>query len=143
VAVRGSGIASGRWLRRWRLDEFPQFVNVLKGDMSIVGPRPMSPKHADTLTESQRAELHTVRPGLTSPASIAFLAEDAVLANHPDAETLYLEKILPAKVEWELEYVREPRSSGDLRVILQTLGSLWSRTQRDCSSNMIQRLLDG
>ena len=104
----------GLWLRRWRLDEFPQLVNVLRGDMSLVGPRPMPPTHAVALARDQLDSLLSVRPGITDPAALYFLAEDAVLAGQAGAETAYLERFQPAKVHMQIdsfatrEFLRRP-----------------------------------
>ena len=132
---------TGLWLRRWRLNEFPQLVNVLKGDMSLVGPRPKPPAHIAALPEAVRAELLSMRPGLTDPAAIHFLAEDAVLAGHPDAETLYLTKILPAKVKMHIEYIRSWTLLKDLGVVARTFRQLWSPAQRRRSARMVARII--
>lgn len=134
--------AIGRWLRRWRLDEFPQLINVLAGDMSLVGPRPLPPAHAETLSDHERSELFTVRPGITGPDAIYFLADDAVLAGHADAESIYMAKILPKKVEMQLHYVRYGSLLTDLRVIIRTLRLLWSPRQRKRSVESVLRILD-
>lgn len=131
----------GRWLRRWRLDEFPQLVNVLNGDMSVVGPRPMSRVHADAIPTAQRTEILTVRPGITSRTSIAFLAEDAVLAECSDAESVYLEQILPVKVDLEIAELRGWTLGSDIRALVSTFLSLWSKHRREESAEMIRGLL--
>lgn len=132
----------GLWLRRWRLDELPQLVNVLAGDMSLVGPRPIRPDHAETLPNTDRAELLAVRPGMTDPAAVYFLAEDAVLAGHTDAEAIYVQRILPVKTAMQLDYIRRWSLFEDLRVILRTLRWVWSPAQRRRSARALQRLLD-
>ncbi len=132
----------GLWLRRWRLDEFPQLINVLAGDISLVGARPLPPAHAATLSASERAELFTMRPGITGPDALYFLAEDAVLAGHADAESIYVARILPEKIKMQLEYVRHWSLPGDLRVIVQTLRLLWSPTERARSAKSIQDMID-
>lgn len=132
----------GRWLRRWRIDEFPQLANVIAGDMSLVGPRPLPASHAETLPVNQRQELLSVRPGLTDRAALLFLAEDAVLAGHADAEALYLQKILPAKTEIQLVAIRRWKLLEDLRLIALTAVLLWSRKQRRRSARELERLLE-
>jgi lipopolysaccharide/colanic/teichoic acid biosynthesis glycosyltransferase len=98
--------AIGLPLRRTRLDELPQPYNLLVGDMSLVGPRPMVQHHADALYNGVREALLHVRPGATDPASVLFFAEDAVLAGRPDAEPEYLRLLLPAKARGLLDYLR-------------------------------------
>lgn len=131
----------GQCLRRWRLDEFPQLVNVLRGEMSLVGPRPLPEAHATTVPVELLGELGTFAPGLTSRASVLFLAEDAVLAGRPDAEQLYLEAVLPAKLATELEYVREWSLAADLCILLQTVARVWSPRAREQSYRLISQLL--
>jgi lipopolysaccharide/colanic/teichoic acid biosynthesis glycosyltransferase len=113
----------GRWLRRYKLDELPQFVNVLRGEMSIVGPRPEVPQYAALLTGDERAIL-SVRPGMTDWASIWDVDEGRVLAGSADAERKYLEEIRPQKVRLQLKYVQEQSLATDLRIIAQTVARL-------------------
>ena len=134
--------SSGLWLRRWRVDEFPQLINVLIGQMSLVGPRPMPPAHAATLSHAERSELFEIRPGITGPDAIFFLAEDAVLAGHADAETIYLTRILPEKIKMQLDYVRHWTLPGDLDLIVQTLRLLWSPAHRTQSTDSVRRLIE-
>ena len=94
---------SGRWLRRTKLDELPQLVNVLKGEMSLVGPRPEDPRYVAHYTPEQRAVL-AVRPGITSAASLQFRRE-ADLLQGEDWETVYLTEIMPQKLAIELDYL--------------------------------------
>jgi len=132
----------GRWLRRWRLDELPQLLNVLRGDMSIVGPRPMPTLHAAALPAEQRDIILSVRPGVTDPAAIRFLAEDAVLVGHPDAERLYLECLLPVKARLQIESLQNRSLAGDLKVVLRTLALLWSPRAREISAAELRGLLE-
>lgn len=112
----------GRFLRRWKLDELPQLLNVLRGEMSIVGPRPEDPRYVALYTPEQR-EVLTVRPGITSPASVRFRNEEALLSG-PDWERRYTEEIMPAKLALDLEYVRQVSLRRDLAVLLETLAAL-------------------
>jgi lipopolysaccharide/colanic/teichoic acid biosynthesis glycosyltransferase len=116
----------GRFLRRTKLDEFPQLWNVLKGDMSFVGPRPEDPKYVQHYTEAQRGVL-AVRPGITSPASIQYRHEEAMLSgeNHED---LYLQKVMPAKLAVDLAYVHSaPGFVKDVGLILHTFWAILSK----------------
>jgi lipopolysaccharide/colanic/teichoic acid biosynthesis glycosyltransferase len=109
----------GRVLRRTKLDELPTLWNVLKGDMSIVGPRPENPASAARYTEAQRA-VWAVRPGITSLATLKYRHEEALLAGAPDLEARYFE-IMQDKLNLELEYVARQSLLLDLRITLQTL----------------------
>ncbi len=113
----------GRVLRRHRLDEWPQLLNVLRGDMSLVGPRPEVPDFVDLQSE-QWQEILTVRPGITGPDALAFKDEGLMLAGAPDSDRCYREEILPAKLALQQEYVRSRSLLGDLRVLFRTLGAL-------------------
>lgn len=132
----------GLWLRRWRLDELPQLFNVLCGHMSLVGPRPLPPAHGASLPQEQLQELLSVRPGITDAAAIHFLAEDAVLAGRENAETLYLQCLLPVKTRMQIESLRHWSLCGDLRVASCTLALLWSRRARDESARAVRELLE-
>lgn len=94
----------GRLLRKTKFDEFPQVINVLRGDMSIVGPRPEAPEYVRHYSAEQRAVLQ-MRPGLTSPAQVVYRDEEAVLPT-TDTEAFYLNQVLPAKLSLDLYYVR-------------------------------------
>jgi lipopolysaccharide/colanic/teichoic acid biosynthesis glycosyltransferase len=131
----------GLWLRRWRLDEFPQLVNVLCGHMSLVGPRPMPPSHAAALPPDQLQTLLSVRPGLTDPAAIRFLAEDAVLAGLDDPEAVYLARFLPAKARMQVDSLAHRSFAGDLHILADTLALLWSPSARRESARDMRDLL--
>jgi lipopolysaccharide/colanic/teichoic acid biosynthesis glycosyltransferase len=109
----------GRRLRKYKLDELPQLINVLKGEMSIVGPRPEIKYYTDLYTEEERAIL-SVRPGITDWASIWNSDEGAILAGSEDPDRAYMEQIRPEKVRLQLKYVRERSFINDLKIILQT-----------------------
>jgi len=132
----------GRWLRRWRLDELPQLYNVLRGDMSLVGPRPLPPHHARAIPAANLRRLLSVRPGLTSRAALQFLAEDAVLARRAGPEKVYLEHLLPARVEMDLHDLTRATLARDLGTLWTTLATLWSRRARDESYRLVIELVD-
>lgn len=110
----------GYWLRRSKLDETLQLVNVWLGDMSLVGPRPEVPRYVGNYSAEDRAVL-SVRPGITDLASITFRDEESVLAQFPDRERAYVEVLLPRKLTLGREYVRNQCFTGDLLLLLQTL----------------------
>ena len=110
----------GRFIRKFKLDELPQLINVLKGEMSIVGPRPEVQMYVDMFTEEEKAIL-TVRPGITDWASIWNPDEGAILAGSADPEKTYMEKIRPEKIRLQLKYVKERSFWNDLKIIAQTL----------------------
>lgn len=114
----------GHFLRRTKLDELPQLINVLRGDMSIVGPRPEDPQFVALYTEEQRQVL-SVRPGITSLASVKYRDEEAMLAGM-DVERYYVECVLPAKLAIDLEYVRHGNLWRDVLIILMTLRALFA-----------------
>jgi lipopolysaccharide/colanic/teichoic acid biosynthesis glycosyltransferase len=116
----------GRSLRKWKLDELPQFVNVLAGDMSLVGPRPEVQQYVDMYSDEEQIIL-SVRPGLTDWASLWNPDEGAVLAGSPDPERTYLEKIRPAKIRWQLEYVRRRSFLVDLTILARTAAAILLR----------------
>ncbi|NND02150.1 MAG: sugar transferase [Acidimicrobiia bacterium] len=116
----------GHLLRRWKLDELPQFLNVLRGEMSLVGPRPQVKWAVDRYDERER-RLLTIRPGITDWASIRFRDEAGILAGHPDADAAYLELIEPEKLRLGLKYVDEQSLITDLRIIWLTIKSVFTK----------------
>ena len=110
----------GHKLRKLKLDEIPQLLNVLKGDMSLVGPRPEVRHYTDMFSEEEKAILR-VRPGITDWASLWNPDEGKILAGSPDPEKTYIEKIRPTKLQLQLKYVREKNLRNDLLIIIQTL----------------------
>ena len=112
----------GRFLRRTKLDELPQLINVVRGEMSLVGPRPEDPRYVALYDRRQKRVLE-VRPGLTSPASFHFRAEEELLAGENWEET-YIRDIMPRKIEMELEYLSRKTLGSDLGLILKTLAAL-------------------
>jgi lipopolysaccharide/colanic/teichoic acid biosynthesis glycosyltransferase len=111
---------AGRILRRTKLDELPQLVNVLRGDMSFVGPRPEVPQYVQLFREDYREILRT-RPGITDFASLEFRDEAALLARSPSPEEAYVKDILPEKIRLSRQYVQSASLWVDLRVIFKTL----------------------
>ena len=119
----------GRVLRRWKVDELPQLVNVLRGEMSFVGPRPEVPRYVDMFAEQYR-ELLAVRPGITDIASMAFRDEETLLGRSSNPEDLYVREILPRKLALSHAYVRRRSFGLDLRLIARTVAAIlgWPRT---------------
>jgi len=114
---------AGRLLRRWKLDELPQLVNVLRGDMSIVGPRPEAPEYVALYTAEERRVL-SVRPGLTSPASLRYRHEESLLGGD-DWHDRYVNEIMRDKLRDDLAYIDTRTFLGDLRLIARTFASLF------------------
>jgi len=112
---------AGAWLRRAKVDELPQFLNVLRGDMSVVGPRPEVPRYVALYPQDVREAVLSVRPGITDLASIEFRDESALLARSSDPERAYVEQVLPAKLRHAQEYVRTRSLWLDLRIIARTV----------------------
>ena len=110
----------GRFLRKYKLDELPQLINILRGEMSLVGPRPEVPHYVDMFTEEEKAIL-SVRPGITDWASLWNSDEGAILAGAQDPEQAYLELIRPTKLRLQLKYVQERSFWVDLRILAKTL----------------------
>lgn len=129
---RGPGITAsedtritrvGHFLRDYKLDELPQLLNVVRGEMSLVGPRPEDPFYVKCYSPMQRNVL-TVRPGITSPASLRYRHEEKLLKG-PNWEKAYIEDLMPRKLELELEYIRHHNLWTDIRLILQTLMAMF------------------
>ncbi len=115
----------GALLRRTKLDELAQLIDVLVGRMSLVGPRPEVPRYVATYPADLRDKLLGVRPGITDPASLAYRNEAALLACAADPEHEYIQVLLPAKLRLSARYIDEASLQGDLRLIVQTLRVLW------------------
>lgn len=116
----------GKWIRRYKLDEIPQLINVLRGDMSLVGPRPEVKAYVDLFTREEKKIL-SVRPGITDWASLWNSDEGAVLAGSADPEKTYLEKIRPEKIRLQLRYVNKRSFFTDLKIIFLTLKTILLR----------------
>ncbi len=114
----------GRVLRRHKLDELPQLLDVLRGRMSLVGPRPEVARYMDLYPAEARSIILSVRPGLTDPASIAFRHEEELLAASPEPERIYIDTIMPLKQRYYLDYVRTQSLHGDLAILLRTAAAL-------------------
>ena len=108
---------SGAFLRRYKIDEFPQFINVLLGDMSVVGPRPEVARYVSMYPRATRDLVLSVRPGITDLASIEYRDESALLGRSGDPERTYVDEVMPAKLAYCERYVRERTFAGDLDII--------------------------
>ena len=128
----------GRWLRRFKLDELPQLFNVLRGEMSLVGPRPEVPRFVALYTEAQRAVLDLV-PGITDPASIRYRDEASELARATDPERCYIEEVMPEKIRLNLEYAARATPWSDFVVVLATLGILAGRRSSGGATTALTR----
>jgi len=115
----------GKFLKRYQLDELPQLINVLKGEMSFVGPRPEVPLYVDMMSEEERKTILSVRPGMTDWASLWNFHESEVLKGSPDPEKTYMEKIRPEKIRLQLKYVKNRSFLLDLKIILKTIIKLF------------------
>ena len=111
----------GRFLRKYKLDELPQLVDVLVGDMSLVGPRPEVLKYIDCYSNDEKRDVLSVKPGITDNASIEFRDENKLLANSNDPESTYINKVLPKKIALYRKYVRERSFFGDVEIIFRTI----------------------
>jgi len=110
---------SGYFIRKFKLDEFPQFINVLKGDMSIVGPRPEVQEFVDLYTDEQRKILN-VKPGITDYASLEYFKENELLGMSDDPRKTYVEEIMPAKIELNMKYIQHPGLLNDIKIMWRT-----------------------
>ena len=111
---------SGYFIRRYKIDELPQLINVFLGDMAIVGPRPEVRKYVDLYSEEQR-KVFQVRPGITDLASIKYRNENELLSQVDDPDTYYIDVIMPDKLTINLEYIRHQSFMGDIKIIFNTL----------------------
>lgn len=111
---------AGHTLRRLKLDELPQLWDVLRGAMSLVGPRPDLPQYIERYPEPLRQQVLAVRPGITDPASLAYRDESNLLAQEPDPERAYLERILPHKLQLSADYANRATFMTDLRLLART-----------------------
>ena len=119
---------TGRLLRKSRLDELPQLFNVLKGEMSIVGPRPEIEKYV-MLFKNEYTSILSIKPGITDPAILEYTDEQKTLNNYEDAEQGYINEVLPAKIVLYKKYLDEIRFATDLKIILKTMKNLFIRTK--------------
>jgi lipopolysaccharide/colanic/teichoic acid biosynthesis glycosyltransferase len=143
AATRGPGITRdgdprvtrlGRFLRKLKIDEMPQLINVLKGEMSIVGPRPEDPRYVAYYTPEQRG-VFRVRPGMASPAFVKYRHEEEVLASAgEDVEDLYLTRVLPEKLRLDLQYIAQQSLWLDLFTLAQAAVSLFARGEEQTTA---------
>lgn len=125
IGERDSRITrSGIIIRKYKLDELPQLINVFTGDMSFVGPRPEVPKYVDLYTEAQRHVLD-VRPGITDMASIKYINENELLGKANNPEDYYIHTIMPDKLSINLEYVKNNSFMDDVTIIFKTLSKIF------------------
>jgi lipopolysaccharide/colanic/teichoic acid biosynthesis glycosyltransferase len=117
----------GKTLRKYKIDELPQLINILKGEMSFVGPRPEVQEYVKHYSKQNRDTVLSVRPGITDIASIEFKDENTILAKEADPEKAYIEKILPKKLRYCRFYVNNQSLCYDVFIILQTLKAVVSR----------------
>lgn len=121
IGTRDSRLTrTGYFLRKYKLDELPQLLNVLLGEMSIVGPRPEVRKYVELYTE-QQMEVLKVKPGITSYASIEYVDENRILGESKDPEFAYINEILPHKLELDLKYAQKSNFFIDLEIIVKTI----------------------
>ncbi len=111
----------GPFLKKYQLDELPQLINVLKGDMSFVGPRPEVPLYIDMMASEEKKMIFSVKPGMTDLASLWNFHEGEILKGSLDPEKTYMEKIRPKKLELQIEYVKSRAFLMDLKIILKTI----------------------
>ena len=116
---------TGRWLRKYKLDELPQLIDVVRGKMSLVGPRPEVPEYVKYYSREQKNIVLSVRPGITDNASIEYRDENNILAESDNPEQDYIEKILPIKLGYYLRYVADRSMTGDVAIILRTFGAVF------------------
>ena len=115
---------TGLFIRKFKIDELPQLLNVLKGDMSLVGPRPEVPMYVDMYTEEQR-EVLSVLPGITDYASIRYVDENEILGKAEDPHQTYIDEILPDKLKLNMEYIENRSVKEYFKVIFLTLGKIF------------------
>ena len=121
VGMKDPRITSvGVFIRKYKLDEFPQFINVLKGNMSIVGPRPEVHEFVALYSDTQKKVLE-VKPGITDYASIEYFNENELLASSDNPKKTYIEKIMPDKLELNQKYLANPTLAHDLKIIFMTI----------------------
>lgn len=116
----------GSWLRRLKIDEFPQLINILKGEMSIIGPRPEDPQIVEKYYLSHHRETLSILPGLASPGSIYNYTHGEQLLDGEDAERTYVERLLPIKLALDTVYLREASFVYDIRIVLRVVWVIFS-----------------
>jgi|SRR5690554_883615 lipopolysaccharide/colanic/teichoic acid biosynthesis glycosyltransferase len=116
---------SGFLIRKYKLDELPQLINVIKGEMSFVGPRPEVRKYVDMYNEEQKKVL-TIKPGITDYASIEYFEENILLGEAEDPEKVYIEQIMPEKILYNLKYINNRSLKEYFKIIFLTIGKIFS-----------------
>ncbi len=115
----------GNFLKKYQLDELPQLIDVLMGNMSLVGPRPEVPFYVDMMTKEEKKIILSVRPGMTDLASLWDFHEGEILKGSSDPEKTYQEKIRPEKIRLQIKYVKERSFLGDIKIIMQTVQKIF------------------
>ncbi len=115
----------GYFIRKYKIDELPQLINVFKGDMSLVGPRPEVKKYVD-LYDVQQQKILSIKPGITDYASIAYSNENELLAKSNDPENTYVNEIMPHKLMLNLKYIQDQSFWVDIKIILKTIQKIIS-----------------
>lgn len=115
----------GKRLRKYKVDEFPQLINILKGEMSFVGPRPEVRKYVDLYNYGQMKVL-SVKPGLTDYASLEYFNENEILESYDNPEKVYIEQIMPEKLALNINYINEKGLFTDLKIMLKTIGKIFT-----------------
>jgi len=118
----------GQFMRRWKLDEFPQLFNVIRGDMSLVGPRPLTQHREQPFMQKEASCVLSVRPGITSQATVKFRNEEELLApfSSEQVEEVYMRAIMPVKMKMNLEYLQGANFISDLRIVLKTISRVFN-----------------
>ncbi len=116
---------TGKWLRKYKFDEFPQLINILKGEMSFVGPRPEVRKYVDLYNFGQMKIL-SIKPGLTDYASLEYINENEILERYDSPEKIYIEKIMPEKLALNIKYINEKGGVTDLKIMLKTIRKIFT-----------------
>lgn len=115
----------GNFLKKYQLDELPQLIDVLLGNMSLVGPRPEVPFYVDMMTAEEKKIILSVRPGMTDLASLWDFHEGEILKGSADPEKTYQEKIRPEKLRLQIKYVKERSFFGDIKIIVKTVAQIF------------------
>jgi lipopolysaccharide/colanic/teichoic acid biosynthesis glycosyltransferase len=110
----------GKWLRNWKLDEIPQLINIVKGEMTFVGPRPEVPRYVEFYTSEEKKILNW-KPGMTDYATLAFRNEEQLMAMSSDPESFYVKEVMPVKIRINLEHGKNRNWINDSKVILRTI----------------------
>lgn len=127
IGMKDSRITKiGYYLRKFKLDEFPQFINVLIGEMSVVGPRPEVKEYVDLYNKEQQQILN-VKPGITDFASLEYFDENRLLGESTNPRETYINEIMPAKIELNKKYIQNPRLLVDIKIIFQTFKKIINR----------------